>query len=127
MAANFTGDKITDALRTMSLCEDALMFAIGRSCFDSPSAGKIASIEDASLLSREDVGVLNIGGTFLCKLFACGQENERDLIMAAKHHFKRIDVLKPPASRKESGEQYLLAVGYKGNDISRALAKQEVI
>ena len=34
MAANFTGDSLTDALRTMNLCEDALMLAAGSSCFD---------------------------------------------------------------------------------------------
>ena len=29
MAANFTGDKLTDALHTINLCEDAMMFAAG--------------------------------------------------------------------------------------------------
>jgi len=94
MAANFTGDKTTDALKTMSLCEEALAFAVG--------------------LSTEHHGVLRTGGTFLCKFFSCGRENERDLMDAVKGCFARADVLKPPASRKASAEQYLLATGYLG-------------
>jgi len=119
MAANFTGDKKTDALKTMSLCEEALSFAIGLSNFhdttithhsiptssDEPS--NFATIAGSS-------GILRPGGTFLCKFFSCGKEDEYDLMEAARRCFTQIDVLKPPASRRESAEQYLLATGYKG-------------
>lgn len=125
MAANFTGDKMTDSLRTLSLCEDALMLAVGNSCFDHQATGKDnMSTDDVLLLPWQEFGVLDIGGTFLCKFFSCGQENERELMMAARHHFERVDVLKPPASRKESSEKYLLASGYRGNRYLRALVKQ---
>mmetsp|Transcript_22344 Transcript_22344/g.33449 ORF Transcript_22344/g.33449 Transcript_22344/m.33449 type:complete len:104 (+) Transcript_22344:78-389(+) len=100
MAANTTGDKLTDALRTMSLCEDAMMLAAGSSCFDEFHE------------EINDVGLLRKGGTFLCKFFACGKEHEQDLMTAAKNRFKYATVVKPPASRKESAELYLFATGY---------------
>ncbi len=103
MAANTTGDKLTDALRTMGLCEDAMMLAAGSSCFDEPDD----KMEDS-------VGLLRKGGSFLCKFFACGQDNEQDLMTAAKTSFKYTTVVKPKASRKESAELYLFATGYLG-------------
>ena len=106
MAANFTGDKITDALRTMSLCEDALMFAAGSSCFDGKS-----NAEDNG--NAEDDAMLRAGGTFICKFFACGQDNEMDLMTAAKSRFRYTNVFKPKSSRKESAELFLFATGYK--------------
>ncbi len=105
MAANFTGDQLTDALRTMNLCEDALMFAAGPSCFDERYVAGSDPEED---------GFLKRGGSFLCKFFACGQDNEMDLMQATKRHFTLTTILKPKASRKESAELYLFATGYKG-------------
>jgi 23S rRNA U2552 (ribose-2'-O)-methylase RlmE/FtsJ len=102
MAANFTGDSMTDALRTMQLCEDALMLAVGSSCFDERST------------KDEDDGILMRGGTFLCKYFACGQQHEQDLKNAVKRNFELSTVLKPKASRKESAELYLFATGFLG-------------
>ena len=100
MAANFTGDQLTDALRTINLCEEALMFAAGSTCFDNaPDA------DDASLLSR--------GGTFLCKFFTCGQKYEEDLMNAAARSFEYTSIIKPNASRKKSAEMYLFATGFK--------------
>ncbi len=86
MAANFTGDQMTDALRTMNLCEDAMMFAGGS---------------------------LKAGGTFICKFFACGKNNEEDLMTAAKKSFQYTTIVKPKSSRKESAELFLFATGYK--------------
>jgi len=102
MAANFTGDSMTDALRTLQLCEDALMLAVGSSCFDERSE------------LEEDDGILINGGTFLCKYFACGQQHENDLKSAVKRNFEISTVLKPRASRKESAELYLFATGFRG-------------
>lgn len=101
MAMNFTGDQQTDALRTLNLCEQALMFSAGDSCFDfdsSPSS------------SYTGKGILSKGGAFLCKYFSCGKENEQDLMQAAKRAFRIVHAIKPKASRKESSEMYLLAV-----------------
>ena len=100
MAANFTGDKMTDALRTMNLCEEAMMFAAGSNCFDE------LNIDDHGM------GLLRPGGSFLCKYFACGRDNEKDLMTAAKSRFKYSMMMKPPASRKESAEMYLFATGF---------------
>jgi 23S rRNA (uridine2552-2'-O)-methyltransferase len=105
MAPSFTGDKMTDALQTINLCEDTLMLAAGPSCFDERY---IAGSDE-----RED-GLLKRGGSFLCKYFACGQENEKDLKSAVKRHFNLSTVFKPKASRKESAELFLFATGYKG-------------
>jgi len=106
MAENFSGDNLTDALKTLNLCEDALMLAAGSSCFDE---------QYVSGSNREEDGILKHGGTFLCKYFACGQENEKDLKEAVSRHFEFSTSLKPKASRKESAELFLFASGYRGN------------
>jgi 23S rRNA (uridine2552-2'-O)-methyltransferase len=98
MAMNFTGDQQTDALRTLNLCEQALMFSAGDSCFDSSPS------------SYTGKGIVAKGGSFLCKFFSCGKENEQDLMQAAKRAFRIVHAIKPKASRKESSEMYLLAV-----------------
>jgi len=98
MAQNFLGDSQTDALRTLNLCEQALVFSAGGSCFDS------------SYSPKSDEGMLAPGGSFLCKFFSCGKENEEDLMQAAKRAFRTVHVIKPKASRKESSEMYLLAI-----------------
>lgn len=114
MAANFTGDQITDALRTISLCEHALAFAVG-----SPS-------NNEGSYPLHQIGLLNIGGTFLCKFFSCGRQHEHDLRDSVQHHFQHHTVIKPPASRKESSEQYLLATGYQGNHILQQSIQDEI-
>ena len=103
MAANFGGDSLTDALRTIDLCEQALAFGCGAECFD----------ESYSATKDNRSGVLNRGSNFLCKYFKCGKENEADLFDAAKRSFRSVHTIKPKASRRESSEQYLLALDYK--------------
>ena len=83
MAANFTGDSQTDALRTMGLCEAALELALE--------------------LLREQ-------GAFVAKYFSCAHETE--LRNYARQYFDKVHIVKPPASRKESAERYLVAKGY---------------
>ena len=111
MAANFTGNKSTDALRTLALCENAMQFAAGVSCFD-PATMNTSTNDKASAKMWQDVGLLRSGGSFLCKFFQCGKENERMLLETAKRRFEDVRVVKPPASRKESAERYLLARGF---------------
>lgn len=101
MAMNFCGDQLTDALRTISLCEDALDFAA------NPNRTNEESLSPEDCLLRED-------GTFLCKFFSCGQKHEQDLMTAAKYYFSKVRVIKPLASRKDSSEKYLLAMKFKG-------------
>lgn len=113
MAANFTGNKSTDALRTLALCENAMQFAAGTSCFD-PATKNTSTNDKASAKMWQDVGLLRSGGSFLCKFFQCGKENERMLLETADRRFEDVRVVKPPASRKESAERYLLARGFKG-------------
>lgn len=85
MAAPTTGHRRTDHLRTMHLCEVAADFA---------------------------VKVLNPGGHFLAKTFQGGTENE--LLSLLKQNFRSVRHVKPPASRDESVELYLLAKDFKG-------------
>ena len=85
MAAPTTGHRRTDHLRTTHLCEVAADFA---------------------------VSVLRPGGHFLTKTFQGGTENE--LLTLLKQNFKSVHHVKPPASRAESVELYLLARDFKG-------------
>jgi 23S rRNA (uridine2552-2'-O)-methyltransferase len=85
MAAPTTGHRQTDHIRTMHLCEVAADFA---------------------------VKVLKPGGHFLSKTFQGGTENE--LLNLLKRNFKSVHHVKPPASRDESVELYILAKGFKG-------------
>jgi len=84
MAAPTTGHHATDHLRTLALLEAALDVA-------------------------EDV--LKPGGAFVGKVFQGGATKE--LLDRAKHHFQTVKHVKPPASRTESVELYLVAMGYK--------------
>ncbi|PSJ58589.1 RlmE family RNA methyltransferase [Pseudaminobacter soli (ex Li et al. 2025)] len=85
MAAPTTGHRRTDHLRTMHLCEVAAEFAIS---------------------------VLKPGGHFLAKTFQGGTEGE--LLTRLKQNFRSVQHVKPPASRDESAELYLLAKDFKG-------------
>jgi 23S rRNA (uridine2552-2'-O)-methyltransferase len=85
MAANATGHKRTDHLRTMALVEAAAEFA------------------------RE---ILRPGGTFLSKVLQGGTEHQ--LLAELKREFTTVKHVKPAASRAESSELYLLASGFRG-------------
>ena len=85
MAAPTTGHNSTDHLRIMGLAEAAAQFA---------------------------AEVLAPGGAFLCKMFQGG--TEKDLLTALKKDFAVVRHVKPPASRKESSELYVLATGFRG-------------
>ncbi len=85
MAANTTGHRQTDHLRIMALAEAAAHFA------------------------RE---VLAEGGSFLCKVLQGGTEAE--LLAGLKRDFASVKHVKPPASRIDSAELYLVAKGFRG-------------
>jgi 23S rRNA (uridine2552-2'-O)-methyltransferase len=85
MAANTTGHRQTDHLRTMGLCEAALDFAID---------------------------ILKPGGQFVAKVFAGGADTA--LLAQMKQLFSIVKHAKPPASRKDSSEWYVIAQGFKG-------------
>jgi 23S rRNA (uridine2552-2'-O)-methyltransferase len=85
MAANTTGHKATDHLRTMGLVETAAYFAIEN---------------------------LSPGGAFLAKVLAGGTDTQ--LLTLLKQHFAVVKHAKPPASRKDSSEWYVIAQGFKG-------------
>jgi 23S rRNA (uridine2552-2'-O)-methyltransferase len=85
MAASSSGHKQTDHLRIMALCEAAAYFA-----FD----------------------VLEEGGTFVSKVLAGGAEGELQKIL--KRRFEKVSHVKPPASRKDSSEKFVIATGFYG-------------
>lgn len=85
MAPNTTGHINTDHLRIMALAD--------------------MSYEFAHLM-------LAPNGTFLVKLRQGGAQQE--LLMKLKHDFSQVRHVKPPASRPDSSELYLLALGFRG-------------
>ena len=85
MAAASTGHKQTDHLRIMALCEAAAYFA-----FD----------------------VLEEGGTFVAKVLAGGAEGELQKVL--KQRFDKVANVKPPSSRSDSSEKFVVATGFRG-------------
>ena len=85
MAANTTGDRKTDHLRTSLLVESALDFALT---------------------------VLKEGGCFVAKVFQGGIEKE--IFDKLKENFKTVKHFKPNSSRKDSVEMYVVAMDFKG-------------
>ena len=85
MAASSSGHKQTDHNRIIALCEAAAYFA-----FD----------------------VLEDGGTFVAKVLAGGAEG--DLQQLLKRRFTKVANIKPPASRSDSSEKFVVATGFKG-------------
>jgi 23S rRNA (uridine2552-2'-O)-methyltransferase len=84
MAAPTTGHRATDHLRTIALVEIALDVALN---------------------------VLKPGGAFVGKVFQGGATG--DLLARMKRHFREVRHVKPPASRAESVELYVVALGFK--------------
>jgi 23S rRNA (uridine2552-2'-O)-methyltransferase len=85
MAANTTGHRKTDQLRIIGLVENAAAFASE---------------------------VLNPGGIFLAKVFQSGAD--ADLLAQLKRDFASVKHVKPAASRQDSSERYVLAMGFRG-------------
>jgi 23S rRNA (uridine2552-2'-O)-methyltransferase len=56
--------------------------------------------------------VLAPGGVFLAKVFRGG--TEQVLLARLKRDFSKVQHVKPPASRSDSPELYLLATGFRG-------------
>ncbi len=85
MAAASSGHKQTDHLRIVALCEAAADFA-----FD----------------------VLEDGGTFVAKVLAGGAEIGLQTML--KKNFTKVANVKPPASRSDSSEKFVVAMGFRG-------------
>ena len=86
LAANTTGHKQTDHLKTVALVEAAAEFAMD---------------------------VLGEGGAFVTKVFQGGAEET--LLKRLRQHFDVVKHAKPKSSRKGSPEIYLVATGFTGN------------
>ncbi len=89
MAANTVGHQRTDHLRIMALVEAAAQFA---------------------------AEVLAPGGAFLAKVFQGGAQTE--LLAELKRDYAKVIHVKPPSSRKDSSELYVLATGFRGRQAS---------
>ena len=85
MAPNTTGHAATDHLRIIALAELALDFA---------------------------TQVLAPGGGFVAKVFQGG--TEQHMLVPMKRKFTSVRHAKPPASRKDSSEVYVVATGFRG-------------
>ena len=88
MAANTVGHPPTDHLRTMALVEAGLEFA---------------------------TEILRPGGAYVAKVLAGGADSK--LVAELKRHFATVKHAKPPASRKDSSEWYVVAQGFKGASV----------
>ena len=60
------------------------------------------------------IKILNLNGVFIAKVFQGG--SEKLMLNKLKRSFKIVKHAKPPASRKESRELYVIATGFKGNN-----------
>jgi 23S rRNA (uridine2552-2'-O)-methyltransferase len=58
--------------------------------------------------------VLAPGGTFVAKVLQGGTENE--LLAMLKQRFTKVQHFKPPASRKDSAEMFVVATGFRGEN-----------
>jgi 23S rRNA (uridine2552-2'-O)-methyltransferase len=85
MAPPASGHPQTDHLRITALCEAAAMFAMD---------------------------VLEPGGAFVAKVLAGGAE--ASLVQMLNRAFAKVAHVKPPASRKDSSEKYVVATGFRG-------------
>ena len=85
MAAASSGHKQTDHLRIIALCEAAAYFAFE---------------------------VLAPGGTFIAKVLAGGAEGDMQALLKKK--FTKVSNIKPPASRSNSSEKFVVATGFRG-------------
>ncbi len=85
MAAPSSGHAGTDHLRIMALAEAALAFALE---------------------------VLAPDGAFVAKVLQGG--SERALLETLRREFARVAHFKPPSSRKDSAELYVVATGFRG-------------
>ncbi|WP_386682355.1 RlmE family RNA methyltransferase [Loktanella sp. R86503] len=85
MAASASGHKQTDHLKIIALCEAAAYFS-----FD----------------------VLTPGGTFVAKVLAGGAEGNLQKLL--KSRFEKVANVKPPSSRSDSSEKFVVATGFKG-------------
>ena len=90
MAPNTTGHASTDHIRIVALAEMALDFA---------------------------VQVLSPGGAFVAKVFQGG--SEKQILDVLKRNFASVRHAKPPSSRKESSELYVVATGFRGRSNGR--------
>lgn len=85
MAAASSGHRQTDHLRVIALCEAAASFALE---------------------------VLEKNGTFVAKVLAGGAEGELQKLL--KREFAKVVNAKPPASRADSSEKFVVAMGFRG-------------
>jgi 23S rRNA (uridine2552-2'-O)-methyltransferase len=90
MAPNASGHPKTDHLRIMALCDAAAEFAMD---------------------------VLEPGGAFVAKVLAGGAE--ADLVNRLNRAFEKVSHVKPPASRADSSEKFVVATGFRGTPGSR--------
>ncbi|MCX7888333.1 MAG: RlmE family RNA methyltransferase [Rhodobacteraceae bacterium] len=85
MAPAASGHRQTDHLRIVALCEAAADLAMD---------------------------VLEPGGTFVAKVLAGGAEDSLQVVL--KRAFAKVANVKPPASRADSSEKFVVATGFRG-------------
>uniref|UniRef100_A0A914WH09 rRNA methyltransferase 2, mitochondrial n=1 Tax=Plectus sambesii TaxID=2011161 RepID=A0A914WH09_9BILA len=90
MAPNPTGSAPTDHIRIVKLCAIALRLAV---------AGDVVRLKQG-------------GGAFVCKLW--GGVDTDELVAATRKYFTKVNIYKPPASRDDSSELFIVAKNFIG-------------
>src|SRR5262249_14886581 len=115
------------ALVTADICDPATLAAIGAALGGladvvlsdmAPLAIGHAATDHLRIVTLAEEAffaasqILALGGTFVAKVFQGGAEGE--LLAALKRNFAEMRHAKPPASRAESAETYVVATGFRG-------------
>ena len=91
---------------------DVVISDMAQNTLGMARADHLAQMQLVDLAVEFALNNLNKGGSFLTKIFQGGEEKElRD---GLRKHFDKVQFIKPPSSRKDSREIFLLATGFKG-------------
>lgn len=91
---------------------DVVLSDVAPSTIGHPGADHLRIVALAEIAFEFAAKVLAPGGAFVCKVFQGGTET--GLLNAAKQDFAVVRHAKPPSSRAESAEIYLVATGFRG-------------
>jgi 23S rRNA (uridine2552-2'-O)-methyltransferase len=112
LCMDFTDDAAPEKLKQMiGGPVDLVMSDIAPNTTGHPGTDHIRILVLAEMAAHFAIDVLAPGGTYVCKFFQGGAE--KDILNLLKKHFAKTKHAKPPASRQESSETYLVAQGFR--------------
>lgn len=115
LQADFTTDEGLDLLMShVSGPIDVVLSDIAPSTTGHKGTDHIRIVDMVSMVIDFSIKTLKPDGCLIAKVFQGGTEST--LLNIIKKHFTKASHFKPPASRKESNEIYLIAEGFKGKN-----------